>query len=266
MTAAEIRFTNGADYERYMGKWSQLVGEQFLTWLAPEHGLRCLDVGCGNGAFTEMLVERLRPCKLYGIDPSAPQLEFARARPALHGAQLEVGDAMALPYQARCVDLAVMPLVIFFVPEPLQGVREMARVVEAGGIVAAYAWDMVGGGFPYEALLSELRQLGYAVPSPPNPDASRLEVMRSLWSDAGLIRIKTRRISVRRSFHNFEDFWTTVQGAPSIGAILAGMQPSECEALKARLRIKLPSAANGEIIYSARANAIQGRVSKRRKA
>ena len=43
-----------------------------------------------------------------------------------------------------------MPLVIFFVPDPAKGVAEMARVVRPGGIVAAYAWDMAGGGFPYE--------------------------------------------------------------------------------------------------------------------
>jgi hypothetical protein len=30
-----IRFDDGAAYERYMGKWSQLAGETFLDWLAP---------------------------------------------------------------------------------------------------------------------------------------------------------------------------------------------------------------------------------------
>ena len=35
-----------------MGRWSRLVGEQFLDWLDIPKGLRWLDVGCGNGAFT----------------------------------------------------------------------------------------------------------------------------------------------------------------------------------------------------------------------
>lgn len=261
----EIRFTNGAAYERYMGHWSQLVGEQFLRWLAPAQGLRALDVGCGNGAFTELLAERVAATALFGIDPSAPQLEFARTRPALRGAQFDVGDAMNLPYADRSMDLAVMPLVIFFVPEPLQGVREMARVVRASGWVAAYAWDMLGGGFPYEVLLAELRQLGHAVPTPPSPEASQIEVMHKLWSSAGLVRIKTRKITVRRTFSDFEDFWVTVQGAPSVGALLAALPTAEYEALKARLRAKLPAARNGQITYSARANAVQGRVPKRRK-
>ena len=53
-----------------------------------------------------------------------------------------------------------MALVIFFVPEPAKGVAEMVRVIRPGGIVAAYAWDMLGGGFPMKPILSEVRALG----------------------------------------------------------------------------------------------------------
>jgi ubiquinone/menaquinone biosynthesis C-methylase UbiE len=84
MLTNQIRFDDGAAYERYMGKWSQLAGEIFLDWLAPKPGLRWLDVGCGNGAFTEMLVERCAPASVQGIDPSEGQLAFARTRRELH--------------------------------------------------------------------------------------------------------------------------------------------------------------------------------------
>src|SRR5882757_5268502 len=87
MPPEEIRFDDGAAYERYMGKWSQRVGEAFLDWLAPKPGLRWLDIGCGNGAFTEMLVERCAPASIDGIDPSEEQLAYARTRPALRCAQ-----------------------------------------------------------------------------------------------------------------------------------------------------------------------------------
>src|SRR5437763_6995145 len=94
----QIRFDDGVAYERYMGKWSQLAGQSFLEWLAPKPGLRWLDVGCGNGAFTEMLAERYAPAEIQGIDPSEQQLAFARSRPALHAAQFRQADAMALPF------------------------------------------------------------------------------------------------------------------------------------------------------------------------
>src|SRR6476660_6933249 len=179
MTTDPIRFNDGAAYERYMGKWSQLAGETFLDWLAPQPGLRWLDVGCGNGAFTEMLVERCAPVSVEGIDPSEGQLAYARTRPAARVAQFRQGDAMAQPFPDDTFDAAVMPLVIFFVPDPAKGVAEMARVVSSGGSVSAYAWDMADGGFPYDALRSEMRALGVPVPMPPSPDASRIDAMRA---------------------------------------------------------------------------------------
>jgi SAM-dependent methyltransferase len=263
MLTDQIRFDDGAAYERYMGEWSQLAGEAFLDWLAPKSGARWLDVGCGNGAFTEMLVERCAPASVHGIDPSEGQLAYARTRPAARVAQFRQGDAMALPFPDDTFDAAVMPLVIFFVPEPARGVAEMARVVRPGGIVAAYAWDMEGGGFPYEALHEEIRAMGVAVPTPPSTDASRIEAMRDLWTDAGLDSVGTREITVQRTFADFDDYWTTVLGGPSVGPQLAAMASENIALLKARMRARLPVDATGRITYRARANAVEGRVSTR---
>ncbi len=256
----QIRFDDGAAYERYMGQWSHLVGDAFLEWLGAESGLRWLDVGCGNGAFTELVAERRAPTALYGIDPSEAQLAFARGRPALRLAQFQLGDAMALPFDDDVCDVAVMPLVIFFVPDPLRGVQEMARVVRRGGIVSAYAWDMAGGGFPYAVLRAEIGALGYPVPVPPSEDASRMNVLRSLWASAGLERIATREIAVHRTFASFDDYWTTILGSASMGRVMAAMSASESTQLQAQVRVRLPADADGRITYEARANAIAGRV------
>jgi SAM-dependent methyltransferase len=168
---------------------------------------------------------------------------------------------MALPFPDDTFDAAVMPLVIFFVPDPARGVAEMARVVCTGGVVAAYAWDMVGGGFPYEALHDEMRGMGVAVPTPPSPDASRIDAMGDLWTDAGLGRVETREINVQRTFADFDDYWTTVLGGPSVGPQLAAMVSEDIARLCARMRARLPADATGRITYSARANAVKGRVS-----
>jgi SAM-dependent methyltransferase len=256
----QIRFDDGAAYERYMGKWSQLAGEAFLDWLAPKPGLRWLDVGCGNGAFTEMLVERCAPASVQGIDPSEGQLAYARTRPAARVAQFRQGDAMALHFPDDTFDVAVMPLVIFFVPDPARGVAEMARVVSPGGTVTAYAWDMEGGGFPYEALQVEMRGLGVEVPVPPSPEASRIDAMRDLWAGTGLESVETLEITVRRTFIDFDDYWTSILGGPSVGPRLAAMESGDLELLKARMQARLPADANGRITYSGRANAVKGRV------
>ena len=47
MAEPQIRFDDGAGYERMMGKWSRLAGEVFLDWLKPASGLRWIDGGCG---------------------------------------------------------------------------------------------------------------------------------------------------------------------------------------------------------------------------
>jgi ubiquinone/menaquinone biosynthesis C-methylase UbiE len=60
-----------------MGIWSRLAGDVFVSWLAPEPGLRWIDVGCGNGAFTQLLVDRCAPSEVHGIDPAEGQLAFA---------------------------------------------------------------------------------------------------------------------------------------------------------------------------------------------
>ncbi len=258
MSAGEIEFNDGAAYERYMGRWSRLAGEAFLGWLRPRPDLRWLDVGCGNGAFTEMLAERCAPASLHGIDPSEAQLEFARARRALGSADLRKGDAMALPFSDGSFDAAVMPLVIFFVPEPARGVTEMARVLAPGGIASAYAWDMLGGGFPYVLLADELKAMGVHVPKPPHPEAADLGALRDLWTQAGLEAIETRAFALERTFSGFEDFWRTVLGAPSMGPQLAAMAPVDRQTLQDRLRLRFPRGGFGPFTVAARCHAIKG--------
>jgi ubiquinone/menaquinone biosynthesis C-methylase UbiE len=256
MESPPIKFTDGSGYERYMGAWSQLAGESFLAWLAPKAGLRWLDVGCGNGAFTELIAKRSAPASIAGIDPSEAQIDFARTR--MPQGEFRQGDAMALPYPDDAFDAAVMPLVIFFVPEPSRGVAEMARVVGPGGCVTAYAWDMPGGGFPYHILQAEMHEMGIVVPKAPRPEASRIEVMQELWTGAGLVSIATREISVQRTFADFEDYWGTVLKGPSVSAQLAAMSPESSEMLKSKMRAHLPADAAGRITYGARANAVKG--------
>lgn len=260
MSEPQIRFEDGAAYDQGMGRWSLIAGNVFLDWLAPETGLRWLDVGCGSGAFSELIALRYAPAESHGVDPSDAQLAFARTRPATRNAVFQVGDAMALPFPADRFDAAVMALVIFFVPDPAKGVAEMARVVRPGGIVAAYAWDNLGGGFPFAPIQSEMRAMGFNPPQPPSVGASRAEAMRDLWAGAGLQDIEAREIAVSRSFADFEDFWSQSTMTGSTRPMLAAMPPADIDQLKARVRARMTADAQGRITHGARANAIKGRV------
>ncbi len=257
-----IHFNDGAAYEQMMGIWSRSAGEVFLDWLAPSSGWRWIDIGCGNGAFTELMVERCAPEEVQGIDPSEAQLAFARTRPASRIARFQQGDALALPFADDKFDAAVMALVLVFVPDPAKAVEEMARVVRPGGAVTSYMWDMLGGGAPLDPILEEMRSMGLSPPRPSRIDASTIAAMGDLWTRAGLEAVETREITVNRTFADFDQLWTTVVTASSIASTVATMTPGDVDALKGRLRLRLPADAGGRITYDARAHAAKGRVPK----
>jgi SAM-dependent methyltransferase len=259
MADEQIRFDDGEAYEDFMGKWSLLAGHAFLDWLSPARGLRWVDVGCGNGAFTELLVERCAAKDVQGIDPSDDQLDFARTRLARAPATFRQGDAMALPYADGAFDAAVMALVIFFVPEPAKGVAEMARVIRPGGGACAYAWDILGGGFPYFALQDEMARLGHPPLWPPRVEAARMPALRQAWTDAGMIDVETHELVVQRTYASFDAFWSAARKGPRIAPRMSEMPGSDAELLKNRLRERLPAAADGRITIEARANAVRGR-------
>lgn len=255
-----IRFNDGAAYEKMMGVWSHGAGNVFLDWLAPRPGLRWVDVGCGNGAFTELLVARHAPAAIEGIDPSEGQLAFARQRHKAGVATFQRGDAMALPYADKSFDMATMALVIFFLPQPAKGVAEMVRVTRPGGGVAAYAWDVVAGGLPFEPIHVEMRAMGMKPSRPPSFEASRREALAGLWKDAGLVDVETRAIEAERVFADFEDYWTTTTLGASIGEALAGMAAADTARLKAAVRARMPADPSGRLTHRALANAVKGRV------
>lgn len=258
MTQDTIRFDDGAAYERMMGRWSLLVATPFLDWLAVPAGRDWLDVGCGNGAFTERLFERCAPASVQGFDPSPAQLAYARRRlpPGTRVTWTDAG-AQQLPVPDAVADAAVMALVLFFVPEPSQGVAEMVRAVRPGGCVAAYHWDMSGGGFPLAAIGRELKASGSAPRLPPSADVSTLEASEALWREAGLRDVATQAFTVQRTFASFAEYWDSAGSSNTLRGAFAEMGAEAVAALRERVRTSL-GAGEGPLTLSARANAVRG--------
>ncbi len=260
MSDPQVRFSDGAGYDVMMGVWSRSVGEIFLDWMRPAPALSWIDVGCGSGAFTQLVVEQCAPSAILGIDPSDAQLAFARTRSLGGVARFEKGDAMALPLGDAAVDVAAAALVVHFMPDPARGVAEMARVTKRGGIVATYAWDLAGGGFPYDALNTQMRALGFPPSEPPHPEAAEAAELQRLFTAAGIEMIEAREITVTRSFRDFDEYWQTSTTSPRLAMALSKMPADVVAELRQRVRAMLPPEPNGGIVPSARANAIWGRV------
>lgn len=260
MSGQTIRFDDGAAYERGMGGWTRLAGQVFLDWLAPPAGLRWVDVGCGTGAFSELLVQRCAPSSVSGVDPSPAQLEFARTRPGMTGATFQSGDAMALPFPEASFEAASMALVLFFIPDPAKGVREMVRVVRPGGMVSAYAWNFATGGFPYGVIQDALRAHGTPPTLPPHPEVAQEDSLRALWTGSGLDAVRTRTITVQRAFRDFGEFWTLSTASGVLKTALAALPPATLAAVKAQVRSRLTEAADGQVTHTGWAAAVTGRV------
>jgi ubiquinone/menaquinone biosynthesis C-methylase UbiE len=261
MTEPGQMFSDGKTYERMMGRWSKLAGRIFLDWLDPPKNLNWIEVGCGNGAFTEELIARGAPRAVSAVDPSPGQLDFARTRLAAKLAQFSLGDALALPFPDRSFDAAAMALVITFVPDAAKAIAEMARVVKPGGLVATYMWDTQGGGVPLAPIEAALKFLGKSAPVRPSGAASQRDTMQALWQATGLQSIETRVIRIPIAYSSFDDFCeSNIVPIGPAGQLISTMSPGEVEQLKARLREQLPIGPDGRIAYEAFANAVKGRV------
>ena len=257
----EIRYDNGAAYERAMGRWSRAVGPLFLEWVAPPACARWLDVGCGTGAFTELVLEACSPLTVSAVDPSAQQIDHARRQPAAERADFRVADARHLPFADAEFDVVASALVINFIPDQPRGLSEMRRVARAGGIVAGYVWDFMAELSPSGPLRRGMCRFGVEVQQIPGAEQSSLDGLAALFAQAGLEKITTRTIEVTHSYASIDDFWEA-QTPPYLptSKTIAAMAEGERRRLKETLGALLPARPDGRIEYSARANAIKAYV------
>lgn len=257
MSVQTMQFVDGKSYETMMGLWSAEVGNAFLDWLDAPSGKRWIDVGCGNGASTELLVRRVAPAHIEALDPSAQQLDFARQRHQSGVANFSIGTADDLPFPDDDFDMALMALVIFFVPDANAAVDEMVRVVRRGGKVTAYAWDILGGGFPYEAIHRAMSAAGITPILPPHPEAGDLAVLENLWTAAGLADVATKTIHVSRVYPSFDEYWAVGTSAPGISQVLNQLSAQDVAGIRSRAQ---EMTGQGPITIKARAHAIKGTV------
>jgi len=249
-----------------VGRWSRLVACEFLTWLAMPPSACWLDVGCGTGALSEMILAQTSPAAVHGIDPSEGYLARARAQVHDGRVQFEVGDARQLPVATAAYDVVVSGLVLNFIPDLTAGMAEMVRVTKPGGTVAAYVWDYAGK----MELMRYFWDAAVALkPEARERDEGRRfpicqpESLRNLFREAGLYEVDVCAIEVPTHFHDFADYWSPFLGgqfpAPDYAMSLS---EEDRVALRECLRTTLPSSDDGTIRLIARAWAVRGRRNK----
>lgn len=261
MSESSIAFEDANAYERMMGRWSRAAGASFLDWLAPKEGADWLDVGCGTGAFTQLILDTGKPRAVTGIDPSSAQIAYIGKLPIAGRAEFKIADAMALPFVERSFDIVTSALVINFVPDQVKGVREMGRVARLRGMVAGYVWDFSGMRSPAWPLAHGLLAVGATPPVVVGTSSSSLDALQTIFTAAELSEVATTAIVVTNRYRDFDEYWSaaTPPFLPVVKAIAALPQRDQTR-LREAVRGFVATGAQGEVAFSARAHAVKGRV------
>ena len=120
-------------------------GAFFLPHL--KNGMRVLDVGCGPGSITLGIAEVLGSGEVVGVDLQPAQVAKAKELSTtknIKNAHFEVADANELPFPDGSFDAVFANSVLGHLPQPLQGLSEMRRVLRTGGIIGIRDLDWGG--------------------------------------------------------------------------------------------------------------------------
>jgi SAM-dependent methyltransferase len=238
-----VIFDVAADaYGRFMGRWSEPLADELVGLVRPEHGQRALDVGCGPGALTTRLVDRLGADAVSAVEPSAPFVEAVRA--ALPDVDVRQAPAEDLPYDDEQFDLTLAQLVVHFMANPVAGLAEMRRVTRPGGLVAASVWDHGGGRGPLSPFWSAVHDLQPEATDESGLPGSREGDLADLFRRAGLESVEEQEQSVTIGFASFDDWWEPFKlGVGPAGAYVARLGDDERDAVRDRCRERLGDGA-----------------------
>lgn len=220
-------------YGSFMGRWSEPLASRFAALLGLAPGQRAVDVGCGPGALTTVLVERLGAGNVIAVDPSEPFVAALRHR--LPDVDVRRAPAEDLPLESDSVDVAAAQLVVHFMRDPVAGVREMARVTRPAGLVAACVWDHGGGSGPLSVFWRAVASLDPGVPDESGLTGSREGDLERVLNDAGLTDVTGGVLTVRRQFAGLDEWWEPFTlGVGPAGAYVGGLDAPARRALRER--------------------------------
>lgn len=252
-----MTFNVAADaYDRFVGRYSRELAPRFLAFAGVPEG-PVLDVGCGPGSLTEAMAARFGATAVAAVDPSEPFVAGCRER--VPGADVRLAAAEALPFDDGSFAAALTQLVLSFVRDARRAASEMARVVRAGGTVAACTFETNGFALARIFWDAALR-FDSAAPDDARLPFRRMQTLVDLWEHTGLQRIETEILEIQVSYEDFDDFWSPFAfGVGPPGSYLVAQTDSRRAAIRDVCFATLGSPA-GPFTLPAQVLAIRGRV------
>lgn len=226
-------------YDSFMGRFSEPLAVSFAAWCGLQRPAHALDVGCGTGALTRVLTDRLGERAVTAVDPSDSFVTAARARfPAV---DIRQAGAELLPFPDDAFDAALAELVVHFMTDPAAGVHEMVRVTRPGGLVAACVWDFVGGRAPQTRFFSALRRITPDTEDETGRTGGRRGDLGRLLRAAGCDDVEEGKLSVEVGFEGFDGWWEPyTHGVAPAGRQLAALPGPDRERVRQEARRLVP--------------------------
>lgn len=223
------------NYRRFMGRFSEPLAVVFVDAAGVASGQRALDVGCGPGALTAVLIDRLGSEAVSAVDPSAPFVAAAQAQ--FPEVDVRLSGAENLPYQDGTFDVVLAELVVQFMDDPAGGIREMGRVTRPGGTVGACIWDYEGGGSPLAPFWKVVEAVFPDAKTEQGAIGSREGDLAGLVEAAGLTDVRPGYLTVHVPMADFDDWWQPYTlGVGPAGAFVATLDDEQREELEAACR------------------------------
>jgi SAM-dependent methyltransferase len=277
MLEAEYQETHWRQSAPYWDKHRNVIRRMFAPIteaLILEAGISpgntVLDVGTGSGEpalrVSEVVGKQGSVC---GVDPAPEMIDGARRASISEGrsnVRFEVSSADHLPFESDAFDAVVSRFAVMFFPAPLEGIREIMRVLKPGRRIAFAVWSFAENN-PFHYALSQVmgRYVDSPPPQPDSPEPFRYAQpgkLRTLLSEAGAIETSERLLHFKiEAPVTVEDFWhLRSEMSDKLRAKLASLSAETREEIRGQMIAGLHQYWNGkEMSFPAEVPLIVGR-------
>jgi SAM-dependent methyltransferase len=260
--ADQIAFWNGPAGQRWTDRQQAQdimlapVADILIDRAKPRVGERIVDVGCGCGATTFALAQKVGPAgHVFGIDVSAPMLGRARQiAPKGLPVDFELADATVYPFEPASADLLVSRFGVMFFAEPVLSFANMRRALRPAGRMAFACWreprDNPWLMAPLQAAYKHAPRLPQPRPDDPGPFSFASEQrVAGILGEAGFTAIEMERCDLALDIATGRGLEAAVETAVEIGPAaraLEGQPPDVIAAATHSIREALSPFASGQ--------------------
>lgn len=261
MTNTKEQWDNTQGYDLYVGRWSKLISQDFVEWLNPKANLKWLEIGCGTGALTSIIVDKCSPAYLLAVDKSDSYLAKAKESIDSKNVSFSNVDLNTYPLNEEFNHIT-SGLVLNFIPQIRELLLHLLNNLKSGGQLSAFVWDYGGHYQPMRHFWEAAKEV--------SQDAEKFDAgvkfdictkgkLIQLFESLNLKEVQFTTMERIATFRNFDDYWLPIASAQgSVTEYISTLTESEKDSLKGCVKRRLPIAFNGEIKLIISALAVSG--------